>query len=333
VYLRVWDGASFQPSQPGLLLDPSKYEAKYSADLFRGELALNLTAAGLVGANECKGFANVIPGTITGNSQGDQADFKDVVLAPIAINTCGSITVTKVTLDPAGAAFKDLTSVFNYTITNSGAVLRADGTSQINDTIQGCTASAPSACGSQSDTHENLLSGSNYTLTESSAPSPYSAAPVSIVCGGSDVTAQGSTFAVPEAGTVECTITNQIQKRDPLKSTFQTGKAQLFDEINITNILAGAANANAATVTFRLYSDAACSTPVGTVGPLSLTYGNNGTTATANTLGGTGIPVFADQVYYWTVTYTGDAFNNGFQTACGKETGLVTFTFTGQNQQ
>ena len=128
VYLRVWNGTSFQPGQPGLLLDPSIAIAQYSADLFRGELALNLTAAGLVGANECRAFANVIPGTITGNSQGDQADFKDVVLAPISINTCGGLTVTKVTLDPAGSEVRDVTTVFSYTISRGGAPLRSNGT-------------------------------------------------------------------------------------------------------------------------------------------------------------------------------------------------------------
>ncbi len=88
VYLRVWNGTAFQPGQPGLLLnslvDPDGNPvvfARYSGDLFRGEMALNLTGAGLVEANECKAFTNVIPGTITGNSKGDQADFKDVVVS------------------------------------------------------------------------------------------------------------------------------------------------------------------------------------------------------------------------------------------------------------
>jgi hypothetical protein len=325
VYLRVWDGTSFQPGQPGLLLNPSVAIAQYSADLFRGELALNLTAAGLVGANECKAFANVIPGTITGNSQGDQADYKDVVLAPISINTCGSMSVTKVTLDPTGAAKQDTTSVFNYTITNSGATLNSNGDTSIATTIKGCTASAPSACAGPTNTHIELNPSSNYTLTEATPPGPY--ALVSIVCGGTNITAAGSKFTVPDSGTVACTITNQIPKSSPAGTTTQAGRAQVFDDISITGIQGGAANAASATATFRLYSDNTCSTLVGTVGPIAVTYTNNGTTASASTLGGNGISVNAGTTYYWRVSYSGDSFNNAFTTACGTETARVTFTF------
>jgi hypothetical protein len=154
---------------------------------------------------------------------------------------------------------------------------------------------------------------------------------VSIICGGTNVTT-GSTFTVPESGTVACTITNKIPKGDPAGTTTQTGRAFLFDDINITGIRAGAADANSASVTFRLYSNAACSSLVGTVGPLSLTYGNNGTTARASTLGSSGIQIFPGTVYHWRVSYSGDAFNNAFTTNCAIETGQVTFTFTGDGQ-
>jgi hypothetical protein len=323
VYLRTWDGTKWTPDQPGTLLPPAIAIAQYSADLFRGELALNLTAAGLVGANECRAFANVIPGTITGNSQGDQADFKDVVLAPISINTCGSITVTKVTLDPAGAARVDTSSSFDYKITNSGAVLNGNGDTEISSSIKGCTGTP--ACAGPTNTHADLTASGNYTLTETTVPGPY--ALVSIVCGGTDVTTAGSKFSVPESGSVACTITNQVPKSDPAGTTAQTGRAQLFDDITITGIQAGAANAASATATFKLYSDNSCSTLVGTFGPVSLTYSGGGTTASASTLSGSGISVSAGTTYYWRVTYSGDAFNNGFTTACGSETGLVTFTF------
>jgi hypothetical protein len=323
VYLRVWDGSAFQPGQPGLLLNPAVAVAQYSADLFRGELALNLTAAGLVGANECKAFANVIPGTITGNSQGDQADFKDVVLAPISINTCGSLTVTKVTLNPAGAARVDTSSVFNYTITNSGAVLNGNGDTSINSSIKGCTGSP--TCAGPTNTHGDLIAGTNYTLTETTVPSPY--ALVSIVCGGTDVTAAGSKFSIPESGTVACTITNQVPKSLPAGTTAQAGRAQLFDDISITGIQAGASDAASATATFKLYSDNTCSTVVGTFGPVSLSYNAAGTTASASTLSGSGISINAGTTYYWRVTYSGDAFNTAFTTGCGTETGTVTFTF------
>ena len=187
---------------------------------------------------------------------------------------------------------------------------------------------APSACAGPTDSHGDLLPGSNYTLAESD-PDPYDL--VSIVCGGTNVI--GSTFSVPDSGSVACTITNQIPKGDPGGTTIQTGRAFVFDDINITGIRAGAANANSARVTFTLYSDVACSAAsVGTVGPLALTYGSDGTTATASTLGSSGIQIFPGTVYHWQVSYTGDAFNNAFTTNCAIETGQVTFTFTGQGQ-
>jgi hypothetical protein len=70
---------------------------------------------------------------------------------------------------------------------------------------------------------------------------------------------------------------------------------------------------------------------VGTQGPILLTYGSGGTTASAST-GGGGIAINPGTTYHWRVEYSGDAFNNGFNSDCATETGLVTFTFTGQGQ-
>ena len=59
----------------------------------------------------CVNFANIIPGTITGNS--DTADYKDTVLAAFPdISNCGTLKVTKVTQptstppDPKSFAYK-----------------------------------------------------------------------------------------------------------------------------------------------------------------------------------------------------------------------------------
>lgn len=149
------------------------------------------------------------------------------------------------------------------------------------------------------------------------------------MCGSTDLSKNDGTqvFTVPEADTVACTITNQLQKTDPKKATTQAGRAQLFDDITITDIQPGASNAGSATATFNLYSDAACSTLVGTFGPVALSYSSGGTTASASTLSGSGISINAGTTYYWRVAYSGDAFNNSFTTACGTETGTVTFTF------
>ena len=101
IILRTFDGVGFDA---GVNLSDSGFaEAALNGDTSRGEGAINLTDA-IFGAKEsCVDVANVIPGTIGGNS--DSADYKDTVLADIrdalTISNCGTVKVTKVT-QPAG---------------------------------------------------------------------------------------------------------------------------------------------------------------------------------------------------------------------------------------
>ena len=83
------------------------------SDPSKGEMALNFSAITNAGANQCLTFANIIPNTVTGNS--DTADYKDTVLSnfPVASN-CGTVTIKKVTV-PASSGIS-----FQYTL--------ADGT-------------------------------------------------------------------------------------------------------------------------------------------------------------------------------------------------------------
>lgn len=93
LYVRTWSGTA-----PNLVLSPlselpaGTYEAQYSPDGFRGEAAINLTANGMGSGGACLAFANVIPSTVTGNS--DTADYKDTVLQKISLSNCTSTTVT-----------------------------------------------------------------------------------------------------------------------------------------------------------------------------------------------------------------------------------------------
>ncbi|HEX5857348.1 MAG TPA: hemagglutinin [Microbacterium sp.] len=94
LYLRTWSGTA-----PNLvlgaptLLNAAVSQAAYSADGFRGEAAVDLTATIFGGSTACRTFANTIPSTVTGNS--DTADYKDTILATAPpITNCGSTTVT-----------------------------------------------------------------------------------------------------------------------------------------------------------------------------------------------------------------------------------------------
>ena len=94
LFLRVWSGTA-----PNLTLGAPVQlnavvsQAQYSADGFRGEAALNLTDTIFGGSTACRTFANVIPSTVTGNS--DSADYKDTILQPsVPITNCAATLVT-----------------------------------------------------------------------------------------------------------------------------------------------------------------------------------------------------------------------------------------------
>lgn len=79
LWVRTWSGTPGNLTLgPGVLLDDDVSEALFSDDGFRGEAAVDLTAA-VFGPNQaCVSFANTIPSTVTGNS--DTADYKDTIL-------------------------------------------------------------------------------------------------------------------------------------------------------------------------------------------------------------------------------------------------------------
>lgn len=93
LYKRIWT----QPVQNGpLVLGGATMItaglAKFSPDKFKGEAAINLTDEGLSDGG-CQVFANVIPSTVTGNS--DTADYKDTILNDLKpISTCDATLTT-----------------------------------------------------------------------------------------------------------------------------------------------------------------------------------------------------------------------------------------------
>jgi hypothetical protein len=184
----------------GVILSATDSAAAVSADKFRGEAAINLSKT-VFPANptSCFSIANIIPGTVTGNS--DSADYKDTLLAEfasrVAVSNCGQVKVTKAT-QPTGG-----TGAFPYTLarTNNQAVrFAADGGElSLHDTL---------VADQDFDVHLDLIAAGNYTLSEGAVGPAWST--LSISCGGTDVTA-GGTFAVLPSVLTECTITNKLQ--------------------------------------------------------------------------------------------------------------------------
>ncbi len=95
IYVRVWSGTApnLTLGAPVKITDPAVAAAQYGSNGFRGEAAVNLTALHLTDGNDCQAFANVIPSTVTGNS--DTADYKDTILDTLPpISNCEATIVT-----------------------------------------------------------------------------------------------------------------------------------------------------------------------------------------------------------------------------------------------
>ena len=209
-FLIMWDQTGsgltltkrvFSLSGGGLVLGPNEplgsAAVAISGDGFRGEAAVNLTTD-VFPPNQCVSFANIIPGTVTGNA--DTADYKDTVLAPFEpIANCGLVTVTKQIIP------SDATGSFPYTLARAdGSTIRFDGTTQISNTLtfHGDSTGSPIT---------NLVAGGNYTLVEAPQTMPWEV--VSIVCTFDDEPpvdlTNGGTFTVNPTAPTHCVITNR----------------------------------------------------------------------------------------------------------------------------
>ncbi len=111
----------------------------YSSDGFRGEAAINITDVVFGGVPTCLAFANIIPSTVTGNS--DTADYKDTILQPgVDLSNCGTTTTTT-PRDSMGAA-----------IPSGGISITTDGVVEVKDrAVIALTGAASGAVGGTID--------------------------------------------------------------------------------------------------------------------------------------------------------------------------------------
>ncbi len=195
ILLRTFDGTAFDA---GVNLSVSGFaSAALNGDTSRGEGAINLTAAIFGAQDSCIDVANVIPGTIGGNS--DSADYKDTVLADIrgalTISNCGTVNISKVT-EPAGEAGN-----FAYTLQRIGG-------GDIDFTPR--TSVSGTLINHGGSVQLMVLPGIDYQLTEDLTGEPTFQLQ-SIVCDkpsqGTDGTAG---FMVDIAEPTDCVITNKL---------------------------------------------------------------------------------------------------------------------------
>ncbi len=218
-------------------LDAAVSEAMFGADKLTGEAVINLSATVFpTKPTSCFSVANILPYTITGNS--DSADMKDVILEDftdtISISNCGSINVVKNT--------GGLNGTFGFTTTSVPTTTY----NPFDITTTG---------GTGSHQQGSLLAGT-YTVTESGPPANWSF--TSLTCNegsGStiDLTARKATISLDANENVTCTYTNardtgslKISKVfDPLTSGFTGTFAINYDCSDGTahdgtaNVLAG----------------------------------------------------------------------------------------------
>ncbi len=198
VTVRSYDGRVWGPAQN---LATDSYAAEFSSDGYFGEAAVDLSANNLIDLNKCDNIGNVIPGTITGNS--DNADYKDTVLEPIAaalnFSSCGSVTIRKAT-NPANYDA-------NFTFTPSYTAVG--------------TPAAPSAFvlnakANPSWSASNVQLGAESTVAESSLPAGWNLQDITCVSTDGyqtptkDLVTHKITFTLTTAlNKLDCTFTNR----------------------------------------------------------------------------------------------------------------------------
>jgi hypothetical protein len=321
LYLRTWSGTGNNLTLgPPTLLNSNVSQAAYSADGFRGEAAVDLTATIFGGSTACLSFANTIPSTVTGNS--DTADYKDTILqtAP-PITNCESTTVTT----PKTGAGNDIPA---------GGISIATGVRAVTDSavvdVQGgtatpagsvgfflCKVDAPGLCTTGgTDVGSTNLTGAAYPATVVSPTAYVTSAGRycwrAVFSGDSDNGIPGSS----DSRASECFLVNPVT---PGLATTAGADVNLGSSISDQATLTGLATQPAnpvinltgtggapagGTITFKLYGPDNCTTLAYT--SAAVTVSGNGTYNTPN-------PQFvptAAGTYHWVADYSGNLPNN-----------------------
>jgi hypothetical protein len=325
LYLRTWSGTA-----PNLvlgapaLLNATVSQAAYSADGFRGEAAVDLTATIFGGSTACKTFANTIPSTVTGNS--DTADYKDTILktAPPITNCSSGIVTTPKDGSGAGIPAGGLSIGAGVAgVKDSAVVSITGGTATPAGSVAFflCKVDAPGTCttGGTSVGSTNL-SGAAYPATVVS-PTAYvtSAGRYCWRATFSGDSANGIPGATESADT-ECFIVNPVT---PTLPTTASADVTLGNAVSDSAALTGTARQPASpvinltgatgdlaggTITFKLYGPGNCTT---------LAYTSAAVTVSGNGTYNTPAPQFVPTLvgaYHWVAVYSGNLPNTNTAT-------------------
>jgi hypothetical protein len=342
LFLRTWTGTA-----PNLTLgaptalNSTVSEAKFSADGFKGEAAVDLTATIFGGSTACRTFANTIPSTVTGNS--DTADYKDTILAQAPpITNCTSSTVTT----PKTAAGADIpagglsigTGVVG--VKDSAVVSLTGGTATPTGSVAFslCKVDSPALCTTGgTSVGSTSLTGTTYPVTVAS-PTAYVTS-AGRYCWRATFTGDPANGipASSDSSATECFTVNPVT---PTLSTTAGADVTLGSAVTDQAVLAGTATqpatpvinltgtggtAAGGTITFKLYGpNATACGPLVYTSPTVAVSGNG----TYNTPAPQYVPT-AGGDYHWVAVYSGDSPNTGAVThnaACTDTNEDVTVT-------
>jgi hypothetical protein len=328
-----------------------------------GEMVIDLTALGVFNPSNptaCEGIGNIIPGTVTGNS--NTADYKDVILAPFpTISTCGTVTVTKRTVTPDGLTIVTAPlNNFGYTLDRASGNIRFTGQAVDNNSL--ATITRPNAFGGLAlttctstftipstpvfrpcgpvNTHTELIGANNYRLVESAPPTPWVLVDVKCYLDGNEST--GGAFTVAADKITSCVITNKLVLGSPTGASRQ--RVIAADQIKIVNVTAGGSNNDSPalgrlTVRLALFNAAGCA-PAAQIASsdFTLTAGAVASGKQDLYMSGFSSPTLqrtfetqGSEKVWWAFRWDGDTFNNPltFSQTCSSPGEAVEVIITG----
>ena len=336
LYLRTWSGTApnLVLSAPQLL-NANVSAAAYSADGFRGEAALNLTDTVFGGSQACRSFANIIPSTVTGNS--DTADYKDTILQPtIPIGNCESTTVTTPKVVTDTSTNPDTTANVPAGGASIGTGVLAVADSAVID-IQGgtatpagsvafflCKVDAPGLCTTGGTSVGTVnLTGAAYPVTVQSATAyvtsagrycwraAYSGDSDSGIGGSSDSSATECFTVNPVTPQLATTAGVDVFLGNAVTDTAAISGLATQPATPVINLTGTGGPAAGGTITFKLYGPNDCTTLAFT----SSTFAVSGN----GTYGPASFTPTAPGTYHWVAEYSGNLPNNNatsHNTAC-----------------
>lgn len=342
---RVWTGTAPNLTLgPPVALDASVSAAAYSADLFRGEAAVNVTDAIYGGVQRCLSFANVIPSTVTGNS--DSADYKDTILGSgVNLGGCESSTVT--TPQTAASAVVGSGGLSIGTgvvgVRDQAAVTITGGTATPSGSVSFslCKVDAPGVCTSGgTSVGSAAVGGSSFPVTVNSPTAyvtsvgrycwraSYSGDPAQGIAGSSDARASECFTVTPVTPAVTTDASDGVLLGGSVTDSATLSGLATDPASPVINLTGTAGPAAGGSITFRLYgpSDASCGPLVydsSAVSPSqNVSVSGNGSYASA------AVTPSAAGTYHWVAAYGGSTNNltTTHNAACSDVAENVTIT-------